>query len=90
MGQLQDLCGLPVAWAGCKAFTGGYDEKKLSRVRTPLSAPHPPPCRRPQPTPRYLPFRPPPTAHSPLSITAAGMLRTPLTITPCPTNPMPH
>ena len=50
MGQLQDLCGLPVAWAGCKAFTGGYDEKKLSRVRTPL--PPLPPC--PQPTPGYL------------------------------------
>ena len=49
MGQLQDLCGLPVAWAGCKSFTGGYDEKKLSRVRAPLSAL---PC--PQPTPRYL------------------------------------
>ena len=48
MGQLQDLCGLPVAWAGCKSFTGGYDEKKLSRVRAPLSAL---PC--PQPTPRY-------------------------------------
>jgi hypothetical protein len=29
MGHLNDLCGLPVAWKGCKPFTGGYDEKKL-------------------------------------------------------------
>ena len=88
MGQLQDLCGLPVAWAGCKAFTGGYDEKKLSRVTHPALCPPPPSL--PPPT-THTPLSPlPPSAHSLLSITAAGMLRTPLTITPCPTNPMLH